>query len=61
MQNFIYRRLNRNLHMKLSLLWTYIVTRGCPRTNMPVSGYQYVVLLNCIKALYTTVGELVKR
>ena len=33
---------------------------GCPRTNMPVSGYQYIVLFNTFKALYI-VGELVKR
>jgi len=33
---------------------------GCPRTNMPVSGYQYVVLFNSIKALYI-VGESIKR
>jgi hypothetical protein len=34
--------------------------QGCPRTNIPVSGYQYVVLFNTYKALYI-VGELVKR
>ena len=33
---------------------------GCPRTNMLVSGYQYIVLFNTLKALYI-VGELVKR
>ncbi|MDD5319451.1 MAG: hypothetical protein PHD43_02330 [Methylococcales bacterium] len=33
---------------------------ACPRTNMLVSGYQYVVLFHSFKALYI-VGELVKR
>lgn len=33
---------------------------GCPRTNMSVSGYQYVVLFNSLNVLYI-VGELVKR
>lgn len=33
---------------------------ACPRTNMLVSGFQYVVLFNTFKALYI-VGELVKR
>jgi hypothetical protein len=41
--------------------WRIMVTLGgCPKTNMPVSGYQYVVLFNPFKALYI-VGELVKR
>jgi hypothetical protein len=33
---------------------------GCPRTNMHLSGYQYIVLFIYSKALYI-VGELVKR
>ena len=41
-------------------LWKKALLGGCPRTNMLVSGYQYIVLFNTLKALYI-VGELVKR
>jgi hypothetical protein len=68
-------RTSRRLHfigttIALVLLSTAIATQtwwlvavalgGCPRTNMSVSGHQYVVLFNSLMALYI-VGELVKR
>ena len=37
-----------------------IILGGCPRTNMFISGLQYIVFFKSFKALYL-VGELVKR
>ena len=42
--------------MNLKLKQREVELGGCPRTNMLISGHQYVVLFNTLKTLYV-VGE----